>query len=172
MPSTTMRAASVLPAGTWDSPPVDRVLIDWDRRHRRRILLQTETGADLLLDLAHAARLRHGDGLLLDQGGVVQVQAQPEALLELHAPSPDALVRIAWHLGNRHLPVQLMGDRVRIRADHVIADMVRGLGGHVVEISAPFDPEAGAYSGEAGPSGFGPNAHAAGYHHHGDDDAH
>ncbi len=153
-----MRAAAVLPATTWNGAPVDRVLIDWDRRHRRRILLRTEAGSDLLLDLPQATRLRHGDGLLLDGGGVVQVEARPEALLELHAPSPDALVRIAWHLGNRHLPVQLLDGRVRIRADHVIADMVRGLGGHVLEVSAPFDPEAGAYAG--------------GHHHHGDDDAH
>ena len=151
-----MRAAAVLPAGAWSGDPIDRVLIDWDRRHRRRILLRTESGADLLLDLPQATRLRQGDGLLVD-GGIVQVEARPEPLLELHAHSPDALVRIAWHLGNRHLPVQLMDGRVRIRADHVIADMVRGLGGHVTELSAPFDPEAGAY---------------AGGHHHGDDDAH
>lgn len=151
-----MRATAVLPAGTWEGAPVDRVLIDWDRRHRRRILLRTELGADLLLDLTQATRLRHGDGLLVD-GGIVQVEARPEPLLELHAHSPDALIRIAWHLGNRHLPVQLLDSRVRIRADHVIADMVRGLGGHVIELSAPFDPEAGAY---------------AGGHHHGDDDAH
>ena len=154
-----MRAAAVLPAGTWTGAPVDRVLIDWDRRHRRRILLRTEGGADLLLDLPQAVRLRGGDGLLLDGGGVVRVEARPEPLLELHAHSADALVRIAWHLGNRHLPVQLLDGRVRIRADHVIADMVRGLGGHVAELSAPFDPEAGAYAG----------GH---HHHHGDDDGH
>ena len=154
-----MRAAAVLPAGTWSDPAVDRVLIDWDRRHRRRILLRTEGGADLLLDLPQAVRLRGGDGLLLDGGGVVRVEARPEPLLELHAHSADALVRIAWHLGNRHLPVQLLDGRVRIRADHVIADMVRGLGGHVAELSAPFDPEAGAYAG----------GH---HHHHGDDDGH
>ena len=154
-----MRAAAVLPAGVWTDAPVDRVLIDWDRRHRRRILLRTEGGADLLLDLPQAVRLRGGDGLLLDGGGVVRVEARPEPLLELHAHSADALVRIAWHLGNRHLPVQLLDGRVRIRADHVIADMVRGLGGHVAELSAPFDPEAGAYAG----------GH---HHHHGDDDGH
>ena len=154
-----MRAAAVLPTGAWTDEPVDRVLIDWDRRHRRRILLRTEGGADLLLDLPQAVRLRGGDGLLLDGGGIVRVEARPEPLLELHAHSADALVRIAWHLGNRHLPVQLLDGRVRIRADHVIADMVRGLGGHVAELSAPFDPEAGAYAG----------GH---HHHHGDDDGH
>ena len=126
---------------------VDRVLIDFDRRHRRRIVLATEAGQDILLDLPQAVRLRDGDGLLLDGSGVVLVQARPEPLLDIHAHDAAALVRIAWHLGNRHLPVQLLGAHLRIRRDHVIADMVRTLGGHVAEIEAPFDPEAGAYAG-------------------------
>jgi urease accessory protein len=148
-----MRCRSVLPAGTWDrANAVDRVLIDYDDRHRRRILLRTEAGTELLLDLAQVARLRDGDGLALDSGGIVQVRAKPEKLLEIHAHEDGELVRIAWHLGNRHLPVQLLDDRIRIRADHVIHEMVEGLGGHVEEIEAPFDPEAGAYAG--------------GHHHH------
>jgi urease accessory protein len=152
-----MRSSSILPAGTWDpANATDRVLIDYDDRHRRRILLRTETGAELLLDLAHTVRLRDGDGLALDDGGVVHVCARPEKLLEIHAHDEGEMVRIAWHLGNRHLPVQLLEDRIRIRADHVIQEMVEGLGGHVEEIDAPFDPESGAYSG--------------GHHHHHDDD--
>ena len=151
-----MRAQNVLPGGTWDlSMEIDRVLIDFDRRHRRRILLATEAGSEVLLDLPQAARLRHGDGLVLDDGGVIRVCAKPEPLLEIHAHDEGELVRIAWHLGNRHLPVQLLGDRIRIRADHVIEEMVEGLGGHVDAIEAPFDPEAGAYAG--------------GHHHHHDD---
>ena len=136
-----MRAQNVLPGGTWDlSREIDRVLIDFDRRHRRRILLATEAGSEVLLYLPQAARLRHGDGLLLDDGGVIRVCAKPEPLLEIHAHDEGELVRIAWHLGNRHLPVQLLGDRIRIRADHVIEEMVEGLGGHVDAIEAPFDP--------------------------------
>jgi urease accessory protein len=156
-----MRAESVLPAGSWDAArAVDRVLIDFDRRHRRRILLATEGGREVLLDLPQAARLRHGDGLVLDDGGVVEVCAKPERLLEIHAHEESELVRIAWHLGNRHLPVQLLGDRIRIRADHVIEEMVEGLGGYVDAIEAPFDPEAGAYAG----------GHQ--HHNHDDDDEH
>jgi urease accessory protein len=148
-----MRCHHVLPAGAWDAATAaDRVLIDYDDRHRRRILLRTEAGAELLLDLAQTTRLRDGDGLALDGGDVVQVCARPEKLLEIHAHEEDELVRIAWHLGNRHLPVQLLDDRIRIRADHVIKEMVEGLGGHAEEIEAPFDPEAGAY--------------ARGHHHH------
>ena len=146
-----MRASEVAPAGTWEATTeVDRVLIDFDRRHRRRILLRTESGNEVMLDLAQAVRLHHGDGLVLDDGGVVRVCARPEPLLEIHAHDAAEMVRIAWHLGNRHLPVQLIGERIRIRADHVIAEMVRGLGGHVAEIEAPFDPEAGAYGGQHG----------------------
>ena len=145
-----MRAQQVLPAGTWTATATDSVSIDFDRRHRRRIRLTTAAGHDLLLDLPQAARLRDGDGLVLDGGGVVRVQARPEPLLDIHAHDAAGLVRIAWHLGNRHLPVQLLGDHIRIRADHVIADMVRTLGGHVHAIEAPFDPEAGAYAGGHG----------------------
>ncbi|MEJ1977598.1 MAG: urease accessory protein UreE [Acetobacteraceae bacterium] len=143
-----IHASTVLPAGTWDQRfEDDRVLIDFDRRHRRRILLTTESGAEVLIDLPHAVRLRDGDGLEAQDGRVIRVVARPEALLEIHAHSPGELVRIAWHLGNRHLPVQLLGDRIRIRADHVIADMVQTLGGHAQAMEAVFDPEGGAYAG-------------------------
>ncbi len=142
------RAITVVPAGTWDtSTAIDSVLIDFDRRHRRRITLTTQAGAEVLIDLPQAVRLRDGDGLRIQDGAVIRVVAQAEPLLEIHAHGAAALVRIAWHLGNRHLPVQLLGDRIRIRADHVIADMVHGLGGHAHPIEAPFDPEGGAYAG-------------------------
>jgi urease accessory protein len=155
-----MRAQNILTAGNWDSErEIDRVLIDYDRRFRRRIVLETILGAELLIDLPQAVRLRDGDGLVVESG-VVRVCAQPEDLMEIHAHEDGDLIRIAWHLGNRHLPVQLLGDRIRIRADHVIEEMVEGLGGHVDRIMAPFDPEAGAYAG-------------SGHHHHdGDDDHH
>lgn len=150
---------TVLPAATWPQhTATDSVLIDFDRRHRRRILLTTESGAELLLDLPQAVRLRHGDGLKLADGKIIRVVARPEPLAEIHAHDDATLVRIAWHLGNRHLPVQLLGDRIRIRTDHVIEQMVEGLGGHVERLEAPFDPEAGAYAG--------------GHHHHHDDDDH
>jgi len=155
-----MRVEKILPAGSWDATrEVDRVLIDYDRRFRRRIVLSTVLGAEVLIDLPQAVRLREGDGLMVETG-VVRVCAQAEQLIEIHAHEDGELVRIAWHLGNRHLPVQLLGDRIRIRADHVIGEMVEGLGGHVDLIEAPFDPEAGAYAG-------------GGHHvHHDDDDDH
>jgi urease accessory protein len=152
------RAGEVLPAGSWQATAADSVVLDHDRRHRRRIRLTTEGGEALLLDLARPQHLREGDGLLCDDGTIIAVRAAAEPLLELAAPDAASLVRIAWHLGNRHLPTQLLGDRIRIREDHVIAEMVRGLGGSVMPLSAPFDPEGGAYAG----------GHH--HHHHHDDD--
>ena len=142
-----MRAERVLAAGSWDAArEIDRVLADFDARHRRRIVLTAESGREILLDLPEAARLRDGDGL--DTGaGVVRVCARPEALLDIRAHGAGELARIAWHLGNRHLPMQLAGTHIRIRADHVIAEMVARLGGHADPVEAPFDPEPGAYAG-------------------------
>ena len=110
-------------------------------------MLPTESGAAVPVDLPQAVRLRSGNGLALEAGGGVHVLARPEPLLDIHAHDAAALVRIAWHLGNRHLPMHLDGAHIRIRADHVIAEMVRGLGGHVPAVQAPFDPEGGAYAG-------------------------
>jgi urease accessory protein len=150
-----MRVEKILPAGSWDTTrEIDCVLIDYDRRFRRRIVLTTVSGAEVLIDLPQAIRLRDGDGLLASSG-VVRVCAQAEDLMEIHAHEQGDLIRIAWHLGNRHLPMQLRDDRIRIRADHVIGDMVTGLGGHVDLIQAPFDPEAGAYSA----GGYHPHQH-------------
>lgn len=144
------RAAAILAAGAYDvDQVVARVELDFDRRHRRRLVLSAGR-LQILLDLAEAAHLRDGDGLMLDGGGIVQVAAVPEPLLEITADSLAALVRIAWHLGNRHLPTQLLDGALRIRADHVIADMVRGLGGAVTALAAPFDPEGGAYGHDHG----------------------
>jgi urease accessory protein len=148
MPLAMIGINTIVPAGTWDPKlEIDHVLIDYDSRFRRRIVLTTVSGAEVLIDLAEAVRLRDGDGLLTASGVVIRVRAQPEPLLEIHTHDEGELVRIAWHLGNRHLPVQLLGDRIRIRADHVIKAMVEGLGGHVDAIEAAFDPEAGAYAG-------------------------
>ena len=155
-----LRIFSVLRAGDWTvADATDSVLIDHDRRFRRRVLLRTQAGTEMLLDLPQATRLRQDDGLVLPDGGIVRVCARAEALMELSAADPALVLRIAWHLGNRHLPVHFLGGCVRIRADHVIAEMVRGLGGDVRTLDAPFDPEAGAYAGAAGH-----------HHHHHDDD--
>ncbi len=106
-----------------------------------------EGGLAFLLDLPKAVALRGGDGLLLGDGRIVEVRAAREPLLAITAGDPHHLLRLAWHLGNRHLSAQIEPERILIRPDHVIAEMLRGLGGGVAEVSEPFDPEGGAYSG-------------------------
>ncbi|WP_332814902.1 urease accessory protein UreE [Ramlibacter sp.] len=143
----------IRPAGTWDeSTAADTVVLDFDARHRRRHAMNGQAGLAWLLDLPQPAVLRSGDGLVLSDGRIVRVDAAPERLMEISAPDAGALVRIAWHLGNRHLPTQLVRDRLRIRHDHVMEAMVNALGGTVVAIEAPFDPEGGAFA-QAGPHG-------------------
>lgn len=151
----------VLPAGAWSGDPADSVTLDYDGRHRRRIVLTGASGAEYLLDLAEATHLRDGDGLALPGGGVVRVTARPEPLLEVRAQSPADLLRLAWHIGNRHLAAQVFPDCILIRRDHVIAHMLEHQGAHVCEVTAPFDPEGGAY-----------HDHAHGPHSHGPDHAH
>jgi urease accessory protein len=92
--------------------------------------------------------LRDGDGLVLDDGSIVRVAGKPESLVEIAAANADALARFAWHLGNRHTDMQLIGGKLRIRRDHVLEAMLRGLGAELTEIEAPFDPEPGAYGHE------------------------
>jgi urease accessory protein len=123
-------------------------------------------GLEFLLDLENAVALRGGDALVLDDGRLVEVVAAPEPLSEIRCNDPQHLVRVAWHLGNRHLPTQIMAKGLRIRRDHVIETMVKGLGARVIEIEAPFDPEGGAYAG-------GGHAHAsAEAHGHASAEAH
>jgi urease accessory protein len=122
----------------------DRVILDANDRQRRRIVLTGEKNTQVLLDLDKPVSLRDGDGLLLDDGSIVQVSGQPEHLLEIEPSSPRDFVRLAWHLGNRHTDVQIVNDRIRIRHDHVLEDMLRGLGARVTPLDAAFDPEAGA----------------------------
>jgi urease accessory protein len=144
-------------------PVADRITLDFDGRKRRRLVLTTEAGERVLLDMPRAVHLRAGNALMLDDGRRILVHAADEDLIEIAADDAAHLVRIAWHLGNRHLPTQLLagegGGRIRIRYDHVIEEMVVGLGGRCGRVSAPFDPEGGAYAGGG-----------AGHHHHHDDD--
>lgn len=124
------RASEVRLAGTWNAAvAVDRVVLDADERHRRRIMLTGECGTKFLLDLRRAAALRDGDGLVLDDGAVVRVASKPEPLVEIAATSAHELARLAWHTsGNRHTDVQVLRDRLRIRRDHVLEEMLRRLG--------------------------------------------
>jgi urease accessory protein len=142
-----IRATQVLAAHRWTQPPADTIVLDFDDRHRRRMAMTGTRGLEFLLDLENAVALRGGDALVLEDSRLIEVIAAPEPLLEVRCNDPQHLVRVAWHLGNRHLPTQMMAKGLRIRRDHVIEAMVKGLGARVIEIEAPFDPEGGAYAG-------------------------
>jgi urease accessory protein len=153
------RAVAVHPRGQWpEDRMVDAVTLAFLDRHRRRIRLVSDSGSAFLLDLPHAQHLADGDGLALDGGGYIRVCAAAEPVFEIETADRASLLRIAWHLGNRHLPLQVVGDRLRIREDHVIAGMVSGLGGRITRREAAFDPEFGAYAGPA-------HGHHAGHEH-------
>jgi urease accessory protein len=154
-----IRATGVIGQHHFTAAAADTVVLAFDDRHRRRMAMTGTRGLEFLLDLPEAVALRGGDALVLDDGRMVEVVAAPEPLLEIRCIDPLHLVRVAWHLGNRHLPVQITAKALRIRRDHVIEDMVKGLGARVIEIEAPFDPEGGAYAAA--------EAHAHGHHDHG-----
>ena len=138
------KVSEIRSSGNWSGEAADTVVLDYDDRFRRRIVLQGRAGMRALLDLPEPRLLQDGDGLELDDGSVIAVEAADEDLAEVTCASDAELIRVAWHLGNRHLPTQLMAGKLRIRADHVIIDMVEKLGATVRLISAPFEPEGGA----------------------------
>ncbi len=123
------------------------VVLDFDGRYRRRCMMETEEGLKFLLDLERAVHLRGGDALILDDGRRIAVVAAPEPLARIRSENAEQMTRLAWHLGNRHLPVMVHAGRIYIRRDHVIEAMVLGLGGRVEHVEMPFDPEDGAYVG-------------------------
>jgi len=157
-----IRATTVLGQHRWTHAAADTVVLDFDDRHRRRMAMTGTRGLEFLLDLENAVALRGGDALVLEDGRLIEVVAAAEPLLEIRGADPLHLVRVAWHLGNRHLPTQIMPKGLRIRRDHVIEAMVKGLGARIIEIEAPFDPEGGAY---ASSHAHAPEAHAHAHAH-------
>ncbi|WP_067338149.1 urease accessory protein UreE [Stappia indica] len=186
-----IRVQEILAAGSWEGAPADSVVLDREDRHRRRAVLDCAGGTQVLLDLPRAVQLHHGDALLLADGRIVAILAAGEDLVDIEAETADDLLRIAWHLGNRHLPTQLLPGALRIRRDHVIEDLVARLGGRMTPLVAPFDPEGGAYGhgtveghdhAHSHPHSHHGHAHShshthshshdAGHHHHGHSHSH
>ena len=144
-----MHSASIhQPAGHWPKEQAAGTLtLDFDARHRRRIRLSTDEGDDILLELPKAVAMADGDGLQLEDGRWLMVQAAAEHIVEIRHKDPNQLVRLAWHLGNRHLPTEIRDQVLRIRPDHVIEHMLCGFGAELTKVHAPFQPEGGAYGG-------------------------
>lgn len=155
----------------------DTVILDHQARHRRRIVMTGEKGTQFLLDLDKASVLDHGDALKLEDGRLVQVEAAPEKLIEVRTSSPLRLLKAAWHLGNRHVPAEITEEAIYFAEDHVLLEMVRGLGASATPVVRPFRPEKGAYEaaeahGHGGHEHAGHDDHGHGHHghdHHGND---
>jgi urease accessory protein len=146
---TLHRVSMQRSAGLWPKEQAAGTLtLDFDARHRRRIRLTTDQGEDVLLDLPKAVAMADGDGLLLEDGKWLKVQAAAEPTVEVRHNDPGQLMRLAWHLGNRHLPTEVRATVLRIRPDHVIEHMLQGFGAVLVKMRVPFQPEGGAYSGQ------------------------
>ena len=160
MQTTLIHRASIhRPAGHWPTEQASGSLtLDFEARHRRRIRLTADQGEDVLLDLPKAVAMADGDGLQLEDGRWLRVQAAAEHVVEIWHKDARELVRLAWHLGNRHLPTEIRNDVLRIRPDHVIEHMLLGFGAHLRKIQAAFQPEGGAYGGH--------------HHHEHDDEGH
>ena len=149
------RSTEILPSGAGgDRLPIDVVVLAHDQRHVRRKLLHMQHDDVVMLDLKAPVLLSHGDLLLTETGETIEVIAAEELLYEVTPRDSLHLVELAWHLGNRHLSAQIEEARILILRDHVIRDMLTGLGAAVREISEPFHPLRGAYHGHA-------------HHHHG-----
>ncbi|MEX0694214.1 MAG: urease accessory protein UreE [Rhodospirillales bacterium] len=161
------RATQIKRKGEWEGIAIDTVVLCFDDRYRRRMAMTGTGGLDFLLDMEKTVVLGDGDALVLDDGKLVAVKAAAEPLVEITCADPEHLARIAWHLGNRHLPTQIDGTRILIREDHVIEAMVQGLGATTLHVNVPFQPEGGAYDTEPAPGHSHDHKHEHGHHHHG-----
>jgi len=123
----------------------DTITLDYEGRFKRRVAMQTDQGEAFLLDLAKVTDMRAGDYLVLEDGRHIEIRAASEALLKITADDTHHLIRLTWHIGNRHLPCEILSDHLLIQRDHVIAEMIKHLGGRVEQVEQPFTPEGGAY---------------------------
>src|SRR5215475_3253596 len=133
------RACTHRPAGRWPSEgAVGSLTLDFDQRHRRRIRLTDDLGQDLLLDLPDAVAMADGDGLQLNDGRWLRIRAATELVAEIRHTDPSQLVRLAWHLGNRHVPTEIRDQVLRIRPDHVIEEMLHSFGAELIKVQVAF----------------------------------
>jgi urease accessory protein len=173
------RATRVLPAAerhgsAKSSAAVDTLILPYAQRSAQKGFLFGVNGICVELDFAEPVRLRTDDALVLDNGALVEVVAEPEALIEVRAADLPALARLAWHLGDRHVPIQVLERRLRLKREPAVEALLEQLGAKVVAIEAPFEPEGGAYDVA------GHDHHHAGHghdhhhhdHHHGHDHDH
>jgi urease accessory protein len=156
----------ILITGPEDGAPTAKATLTLDDRRRSRLRFILDDGREAALFLPRGSALRDGDRLRADDGEIVTVRAAPEHLSVARAADPHLLLRGAYHLGNRHVPVQIGEGWLAYEHDHVLDDMVRGLGLAIEARRAPFEPEAGAFRHDAGHAHTHEPAHDHEHHHH------
>ncbi len=162
------RATEIIVAGNWrESTAIASITLPFDDRHRRRYRYCDDDGEACLLDLPVATVIEDGDGLRLEDGGIIIVHAADEPVADIHGMDPAHTARLAWHIGNRHTPLQVLTDGdLRIHDDHVLVAMAEGLGAQVTRRMAPFTPEPGAYAGAGGAGSSGDRGSGGHGHSH------
>lgn len=166
------RAISVLsPAERGNRPVIDTVILDYAQRSTQKIAVTGVKGGNFAIELSASARLRTDDLLVLDDGGLVEVVAAPEPLIEARAADLPSLARLAWHLGDRHVSVQLLPNRIRARREPGVESLLTSLGAKLALIEAPFEPEGGAYASHGRAHDHSHNhthgrRHGHAHHHH------
>ena len=166
------RAGKLVAAADASGTAFASVELAHDDRRLRRKALPLEDGSRILVDFVEPVTLHAGDRLVLDDGRQVEVRAAPEELLEIIPRDPVHLAELAWHIGNRHLAAAIEPTRILILHDHVIDDMLQGLGAEVRHVVAPFEPLRGAYGGHAHGHHDHGHSHGDHDHDHGERDAH
>ncbi len=156
-----------------DGPADDRLILPFDQRQKSRLRVTLESGAEAAVNVERGAVLRGGDRLRANDGRIIQVVAAKEPLTLVTATEPRNLMRAAYHLGNRHIPLQIGLGWILMEQDHVLEHMLEGLGVQVRHEMAPFEPEAGAYGGghrhgdhDHGHAHDHGHSHDHGHHHH------
>lgn len=167
------RAVSVVPAAGATGSIIGRAVLAHDERHLRRRAIELADGGKVLVDLLEPVTLNDGDRLVLEDGRQIEIGAAPEELYDIRARDAVHLAELAWHIGNRHLAAAIEAERILILRDHVIKDMLEGLGATVADVVEPFSPVRGAYSGHGHDHGHhGHDHHGHDHHHeHGERDA-
>ncbi|MBE1707645.1 MULTISPECIES: urease accessory protein UreE [Mesorhizobium] len=168
------RAVSVLAAGEAGAAPAfAKAVLAHDERHLRRRAVELSDGSKVLVDLPEPVALNDGDRLVLEDGRHVEIIAAPEEVYDIRARDGVHLTELAWHIGNRHLAAGIEADRIVILRDHVIKAMLEGLGATVREVSEPFKPVRGAYSGGHDHGHAHAHSHAEAHSHaHGESHSH
>ncbi len=173
-----LHAHSFVPAPKVEAESIaDSVVLSFEDRRRRQNVVHTVGGLEIQVDLTGAPALAHGDAYALEDGRLIEIVAEAEPLLEIKGRDPSHLMRLAWHLGDRHFETEIGPKWLRIRRDGAIADILKGLGAKVVEIEGPFQPEGGDHRNDAQGHDHGHrhghhHDHAHGAHHHGHDHGH